>query len=400
MTDGRLPDNEQHITNNMTIDHHNYEEYFILYMDNELGSDERRMVDAFIEKNPDLKEELEILMQYKMVPDDSIVFEGKEELIKIGGDVPVSISNFDEWMVLYMDNELTAEQKNKIDQFIIANPLAQKEAELMLQTKLQPETIVFVNKEVLYRKEEKDKPVIWWRVAAAVLILLIGATTFVLMNKKGSTTKPGIAKAPSVEQKLNKENPVATNTDDQNTPQVKEDEVKQTPSTVIDNNTIVREEVAVNSKAVDKNSIPKKEVNKQLKFNSNIPAPVQQKEEVLATNNNKPSNNLPQPDKNNSVINDINTTNAVAKNDAQKKIANDNTSLTNPKVTNAAPVTSDIVNASFASNDDTQLEQPGKKGKLRGFFRKVTRTFEKRTNIDPTENDEKLLLGGLAINLK
>jgi len=383
----------------MTIDRHNYEEYFILYMDNELGSDERRMVDAFIEKNPDLKEELEILIQYKMVPDDSIVFEGKEELIKIGGDVPVSISNFDEWMVLYMDNELTAEQKNKIDQFIIANPAAQKEAELMLQTKLQPETIVFANKEVLYRKEEKDKPVIWWRVAAAVLILLIGATTFVLMNKKGSTTKPDIAKVPSVEQKLNKENPVATNTDQKITPVVKDEEVKQTPSPVINNNS-VREEVALNPKTINNNSITKKENNKQLKFDSNIPAPVQQKEEVLASNNIKSSNNLPQPDKNNSVINDINTTNAVAKSDAQKKIANDNTSLTNSEVTNATPVTSDIVNASFTNNDDAQLEQPGKKGKLRGFFRKVTRTFEKRTNIDPTENDEKLLLGGLAINLK
>jgi len=312
----------------MTIDRHNYEEYFILYMDNELGSDERRMVDAFIEKNPDLKEELEILIQYKMVPDDSIVFEGKEELIKIGGDVPVSISNFDEWMVLYMDNELTAEQKNKIDQFIIANPAAQKEAELMLQTKLQPETIVFANKEVLYRKEEKDKPVIWWRVAAAVLILLIGATTFVLMNKKGSTTKPDIAKVPSVEQKLNKENPVATNTDQKITPVVKDEEVKQTPSPVINNNS-VREEVALNPKTINNNSITKKENNKQLKFDSNIPAPVQQKEEVLASNNIKSSNNLPQPDKNNSVINDINTTNAVAKSDAQKKIANDNTSLTN-----------------------------------------------------------------------
>ena len=161
----------------MIIDRHNYEEYFILYMDNELGSDDRRMVEAFIEKNADLKEELELLMQYKLVPDEAIVFDGKEELMKVGGDVPVSISNFDEWMILYMDNELTAEQKKKVDQFILANPAIQKEADLMLQTKLQPETIVFANKEVLYRKEEKDKPVIWWRVAAAVLILLIGATT-------------------------------------------------------------------------------------------------------------------------------------------------------------------------------------------------------------------------------
>ena len=54
----------------------------------------------------------------------------------------------------------------------------------------------------------------------------------------------------------------------------------------------------------------------------------------------------------------------------------------------------------LTSNTDEQIESGGKKSKLRGFFRKVTRTFEKRTNIDPTENDEKLLVGGLAIRLK
>jgi anti-sigma factor RsiW len=40
----------------MKIDRHNYEEYFILYMDNELSSDDRGQVEEFIQKNPDLKE--------------------------------------------------------------------------------------------------------------------------------------------------------------------------------------------------------------------------------------------------------------------------------------------------------------------------------------------------------
>jgi hypothetical protein len=45
----------------MNINRHNYEEYFILYMDNELDSDDRRMVEAFVLQHPDLKEELDIL---------------------------------------------------------------------------------------------------------------------------------------------------------------------------------------------------------------------------------------------------------------------------------------------------------------------------------------------------
>ena len=395
MADGRLPDNEQHITNNMILDRHNYEEFFILYMDNELGSDDRRMVEAFIEKNADLKEELDILMQYKLVPDAAVVFEGKEELMKLNGDVPVSISNFDEWMVLYMDNELTGEQKKKVDQFIIANPSAQKEADIMLQTKLQPETIIFSNKEVLYRKEEKDKPVIWWRVAAAVLILLIGATTFILVNKKTIATKEDIAKVPAAGQKLNEENPVIVTTDKKNTPQVREEEVKQIPSSVMDNT--VKKEIAFTPKT--NTTISKKENNRQLKLDAKMLVPVQQKEDVLATTN-KSSNNLPQPSIKNSTAIDINSTNAVAKNDMFKENKNDNISSTNQKVTKLTPAASDYTYASNDNTSDATLEQPGKKGKLRGFFRKVTRTFEKRTNINPTNDDEKLLLGGLAIRLK
>jgi hypothetical protein len=42
-------------------------------------------------------------------------------------------------------------------------------------------------------------------------------------------------------------------------------------------------------------------------------------------------------------------------------------------------------------------ENSGNKG-LRGFLRKVTRTFEKRTNIKATD-DDRLLIAGLAIKM-
>ena len=53
-------------------------------------------------------------------------------------------------------------------------------------------------------------------------------------------------------------------------------------------------------------------------------------------------------------------------------------------------------NKSFGPID---TDESGKKNKLRGFFRKVTRTFEKRTNIKATDDEDRLLLAGLAIKL-
>jgi hypothetical protein len=65
----------------MNISRHNYEEFFILYLDNELSIAERRMVEDFAEKNPDLKEEMDVLLQSKLVPNQNIIFKGKNELL-------------------------------------------------------------------------------------------------------------------------------------------------------------------------------------------------------------------------------------------------------------------------------------------------------------------------------
>ncbi|MGB5028290.1 MAG: hypothetical protein WBO38_07295, partial [Chitinophagaceae bacterium] len=123
----------------MNINRHNYEECFILYMDNELSSDERRMVEEFIQHHPDLKEELEILQQFKLSPDTDIIFEGKEELLKGQENPSLNLSNYEESLLLYTDNELNAAQKTMVEQFVKENPSIKKEMELLQRTKFQPE---------------------------------------------------------------------------------------------------------------------------------------------------------------------------------------------------------------------------------------------------------------------
>ena len=46
----------------------------------------------------------------------------------------------------------------------------------------------------------------------------------------------------------------------------------------------------------------------------------------------------------------------------------------------------------YASNTENK--------KLRGFFRKATRLIEHATNINPADDDNRVLIGGMAINLK
>jgi hypothetical protein len=388
MADGCLPDNKQRLTNNeMNITRHNYEEYFILYMDNELSSDKRRMVETFVQIHPDLKEELDILLQYKLVPDNNIVFDGKKELMKVQGESPITLSNYEEWLVLYMDNELTADQRKTVEQFIVVNPAVKKEADLLLRTQLQPEKIVFANKEVLYRKEEKVRPVLWWRAAAAILILALGLTSVIVFNKKGNGSKDDIARVPVTEQNATKESNVATNKNSSNE-EVKE-ENKQTQVPVISNS--VQNAVAGTLRPANNTTATKKNNVIPVRVNDNIQTPIKNNEEVMADN--RPSNNLPQPLNNRNVINNDAANKTIANVNIPKEANIAKDPLTNTVVTTNNPQPSDIIQAGFD-------ESSSKKSKLRGFFRKVTRTFEKRTNIDPTENDEKLLVGGLAIRLK
>ncbi len=377
------------------INRHNYEEYFILYMDNELNNDERRQVEAFVQQYPDLKEELAILLEYKMVPDTTIIFPGKEELLKVNGNTSISLSNYDEWIVLYMDDELSAEEKKLVEQFIAANPSLKEEFFLLQKTKLQPENLIFADKASLYRREEKVRPmpIRWhrlrqafgdrrWRIAAAAVLLLgISIAAALFVNKKSSGDE--IVKGTNPEKKIIIETPVVIPKESIN--QVNE-------SIVADNNKIlapVVNQTRNNTTTTnEKNNIAKKQLP--------VYSPIQQiKEEPIVTIT-KTTNDLPQPLFNPNINKNDATDKAVVLENTPAAIKQPH-SLTNQIVTTQSPSSSDIVNASYTDADFDQSES--KKNKNRGFFRKIARTFEKRTDIDPTD-DNRLLVGGLAIKLK
>jgi len=373
----------------MKIDRHNYEEFFILYMDNELSSDYRHQVEEFVQKNPDLKEELDILLQYKLVPDTGIVFENKSQLIKQENNSPVNPANYEEWLVLYMDNELTAEQRTAVDQFIVNHPSVKEELTTLLRTKLQPEKIIFVNKESLYRREEKVRSmtVHWWRIAAAaVLILAVSLTAVIILNKKPTSTG-GVAKTSGNGQKTNTETLVATSKEKNN--------VVAQPQ--IANNT--NQVTTPTSNQTINNAVVKRNNSTNQKLRDNLPVPVKKKELMVAEiKNNKLSNNLPQPiDPTKFANNASNKDVAIAK--TPQETIKIQEQIKNLPVTTNAPGPSYAVDRS--SDNDGDLDQSGgKKNKLRGFLRKVTRTFEKNTNINATDDDDRVLIGGLAIKLK
>ena len=68
----------------------------------------------------------------------------------------INTANYEEYFLLYIDNELSTEQKTAVENFIEANPNYQKEFELLKQAVLSPENIEFEDKVLLYRLEEME----------------------------------------------------------------------------------------------------------------------------------------------------------------------------------------------------------------------------------------------------
>lgn len=167
----------------MLINRNNYETYFLLWVDGELSSEEKVAVDRFITENPDLAEELALLKSTQLHAEESLVFTNKEILYK-KEDQDISLNNYEEWFLLYIDNELSVEQKKQVELFVLQHPTLQSEFEWLQQTRLPEEKLVFPHKEILYRNETSRKgPVLymrWMRYAAAAAVIGIMATIWML----------------------------------------------------------------------------------------------------------------------------------------------------------------------------------------------------------------------------
>jgi hypothetical protein len=389
----------------MNISRHNYEEFFILYADNELSRDERQEVENFVLQHPDLREELEALLQAKLIPDTSIVFENKESLMKPAGAAPIQLSDYEEWLLLYLDDELTAEQKKGVEKFMAAHEAVRQEFLLLQKARLQPETIAFPFKETLYRETEKV-PVVQmplrrkrvYRMAAAAILLFAMALTalLVLHNKKLPGDDIVVIPVPK-EQNVKEGKNESLKNNPEHAPTSLKPEQKENNQREDINNPVQNNHRSVAATAQKNPPLKNNSVNR----NTN-----EQKEEpVLVISNGKPQhNNLPQPLDNPYVTNEVAKTDTPTPNN---KTTDASQPVNKTDVTNALhqpSLTSEPALVSKSGNPEIIFtgydEENQSNNRSRGFFRKAVRFFEKTTKINPANDDDRVLIGGLAVKLK
>ncbi len=395
----------------MNINRHNYEEFFLLYVDNELSASERNAVELFVEQNPDLGKELQQLQQ-SIVPGDKISFEDKKSLLK-----EEDMAALQEKLLLFADEELPYTERIQIETLVATNAVAAAEWNILQQTKLQADTtIVFEDKRSLYRTAGgRIVGFKWWRVAAAAVLLGFGTWTGITLyrnNNKTNTSAETIANGNKNDQQqvfspdsmhnapvqpILKEK---ANTETVKAPPVQKDVIES--STEKNNPALKKNDLATEKEVEQKNPRKKNEViiAKEEKGNeksgNNLPKP------VLENINNRESNKteiaIVQPkttdeNKNNLQITNSHRVPVNKKNEvAARKTEKGNESVkTIPDINTATSTNVVAKNAVYIEGDDAKNdnkilymdEDKVKRSRIGGIFRKIKRVIERKTNIKP-----------------
>ena len=353
----------------MKLDRHNYEEFFILYWDDELAAAEKQAVENFVEQNADLREEFDILGEARFTPDAAVQFKEKDFLLN---NSFINITNYEEQLLNYIDDEITAKERKEVEKFLAQNPDAQKELALLQKTKLQPEdAISFPDKSVLYRRAEKVSVIsmTWFRVAvAAAIIIITGLTVFQFVNTGKSGNAEPVAKINKETDSKKTSTETSTTNPDQNSGKADD---KLTHETQREN--IINIE---DKNKVDENSL----ASTSTKVVNNKNNLLTHRKDVIE-------------DEQNSTKDEIVSTSVDLEKVDKVPIESGpiNTSFTKPTVTNKPELALYIPEAEEKEKDG---------GGLKGFLRKTTRVFERRTKMQTTTEDNKLLVGAFAVSLK
>jgi hypothetical protein len=362
----------------MKIDRHNYEECFILYWDNELSLSQKQAVENFVKDNPDLQQEFSLLGDTRFAPDNNIQFEEKNFLLNSSS---INVTNYEEQLLNYIDDELSNQEREDIERSAAKFPLVQKELLLLQKTKLQPEEVSFPHKSSLYRREEKVRIISmkWFRVAAAAAIILVaGFTVLQLVNSNNNSIDPTVAKTDEI-----KTQPVIK-TNGSQAPDV------DPKSTVKD----TQQDLTARAKSDDRKKTSPLDIKNDIE-----PANDPGQKSFIAVNQSENKNNLPTPRK--ELVGD---TEGLATNKTSPEVDLPLVKKEFDEVEKTAPVNTSLQNDDVTNKPELALYIPGPEkergGGLKEFLRKTTRVFERRTKIQTTTEDNKLLVGAFAVSLK
>jgi hypothetical protein len=335
----------------------NYEEFFLLYTDNELPAAERYAVERFVADHPDLREEWEALLQCRLAPDTELSFPDREALLRTEPEVSADAGahHSDTGALLY---------------YVEGLPF------------LHPDnSIVFPDKDRLYRiaKDRRIVPLPWLRAGIAAAVIGAIALGFLLTNRQQS---PQHAQSVAARTPTNKSVAAQPPTNTKISPGV-----TSTPAPALH---LVEAQPKTNGRQPVRKSIQRQpDRHQDIAVNS-----TPEEGPAVARSTIDPRKEMDQPASAATVM-DMPATQSLTSNvrlAVQTGIPRDQSSF-------ATQALQEEQTANGRENDfGTDEPVPPARTKLRGIFRKVTRAFAKTADRD-NDGNRQVLVGAFQVTL-
>jgi anti-sigma factor RsiW len=390
------------------ITRNNYEEFFLLYVDNELSAAERQVVERFVADNPDLREEWEALLDCRLSPDPGLVFGEPDSLFR-----QAAPEQYESLFLSYIDGELDEAGRSRVEEWVRETPSLALELELLKKTISAPDTtLVFADKDVLYKKERRVVALPWARMAAAAVVLLAIGLFFSPLNKRSANSRKPIAaqgtlvSAPPAKQTdPGKKERIAVTPPAPDSLHLQEKElVKRNKE---DGQPDGRKKEGLLRKKGEERPAPSDLVAKQTNANAgekslpNRDATLPNGDAML------PNRDATLPDRDAASTAETRPLRPASSESGRLAETRRKADRINPagtEIKSTISFTSLAVQDNQDENageDGAELSSPSiRKTKLRGLFRKVSRVFEKTTSADDTDDKRKVLIGSFQFALK
>ncbi len=185
------------------INEHNYEAYFIDYMEQNLNAEEVAELLLFLEENPGLKAELEEFEMVELTPKETS-FELKNSLKQT-----INSESADDFMIASVEGIGTAEDEKELAEYVSSSDEAKKLYSRYQNTKLVAPAIVFPNKPKLKRRN---------RVVVLYPLMAVAASWMLFIVLNQSPVNDAMYSSESLEEVLidtTAENPIVPMVNDE-----------------------------------------------------------------------------------------------------------------------------------------------------------------------------------------
>lgn len=166
----------------------NYESYYLDYIEGALSTEEQLAFEQFLGEHPELKVDEELVV----VEPVRLAYDNLEKSLLQHHDTLDFENNLTYYAIALTENTLDADQLSAFESYLVQHKEAKQHVNSYLQTRLQPESLVYAHKDELLQKEFALIP--WWKWSvsltgtAAAIALLVFQYTARQTNTVGTLT--------------------------------------------------------------------------------------------------------------------------------------------------------------------------------------------------------------------